>query len=730
MKSVKKSDFSGLTDYITDEQSKSERVGLVSFTNCEAHNYSGVVAEVLATQYLNKRAESDKTYHLVVSFKPGENPDNDTIQAIEVRICEGLGFGEHQRLSAVHHDTDCLHLHIAINKIHPIRYTIHDPYYDHLILGQLCEKLEKEYGLEPVNHQARKRGAENRADDMENHAGVESLLGWIKRECQEQIQGAQSWVELHQVMNDNGLELRERGNGFVVVAGDGTMVRASSIDRDLSKGKLEGRYGSFESSLERRAESTTKPTREYEARPMRSRSDTVELYARYKVEQQNIGASRAGELAKARDLRNKQVEAIKRSGKLKRSAIKLMVDGRAGKRAMYGMTSSTMKADIQRINKEYLEKRQKISDKYQRQAWADWLRAKATAGDQESLAALRAREVAQGLKGNTVKGSGDRTGPQTQTKQDSITKKGTIIYRVGSTSVREDGDRLKVGRGATEEGLQVALRMAMERYGQKITVNGTNEFKEQIAQAAAAAKLPIIFTDDMLDRRRRELLHSITTKENTNERYERARADERRTDSRRIEGDGLATARDNTAGRTASGRSEAFIPGIGIPGKPNIGRVGRKPPPQSKNRLRGLSELGVVRIAGRSEVLLPGNVPRHLEQQGTQPDNGLRRNVFGAGGVESAPDAVNKYIAEREEKRVKDFDIPKHLRYNYIHDGVADFAGIRQVDGHTLALLKRGEEVMVLPIDDATANRLKRISVGDQVTVTPKGLIRTKGRNR
>ena len=75
-------------------------------------------------------------------------------------------------------------------------------------------------------------------------------------------------------------------------------------------------------------------------------------------------------------------------------------------------------------------------------------------------------------------------------------------------------------------------------------------------------------------------------------------------------------------------------------------------------------------------------------------------------------------------------DIPKHTRYNYVKDGATAFAGTRQVDGQILALLKRKEEVMVLPIDDATARRLKRIAVGDTVTVTADGSIKTKGRSR
>ena len=48
-----------------------------------------------------------------------------------------------------------------------------------------------------------------------------------------------------------------------------------------------------------------------------------------------------------------------------------------------------------------------------------------------------------------------------------------------------------------------------------------------------------------------------------------------------------------------------------------------------------------------------------------------------------------------------------------------------------LALLKRGEEVMVMPIDQATARRLTRIAVGDAVSITAKGSIKTsKGRSR
>ena len=214
MRSAKRSDFAGLVTYITNAQRKSERVGCVAVAHCHSDRSEVAITEVLNTQAQNTRAISDKTYHLILSFRAGEQPDDATLMAIEARVCQALGYGEHQRVSAVHHDTDHLHLHIAINKIHPSRYTLHDPYNDHKTLARVCELLEREYGLEPDNHQARKRGAQNRADDMERHAGIESLLGWIQRECQGQMQVAQSWAELHRVLRANGLALRERGNGL------------------------------------------------------------------------------------------------------------------------------------------------------------------------------------------------------------------------------------------------------------------------------------------------------------------------------------------------------------------------------------------------------------------------------------------------------------------------------------------------------------------------------------
>ena len=711
MRSVKKSDFAGLAEYIADEQGKIERVGTCTTTNCDADTITTVIGEVLATQQLNTRAAGDKTYHLFVSFRPGENPDTEVLKAIEERICSGLGYGEHQRVSVVHHDTDNLHIHIAINKIHPTRLTMHEPFKAYQALAELCSVLEQDYGLEVDNHRSRRTTAEGRAADMERHSGIESLLSWIRRECLEEIRSAQSWPELHQVLHENGLELRERANGLIIEAGNGTMVKASTVARDISKAKLEDRLGPFEASVKR----TGRKKREYQKRPVRMRIDTVELYARYKSEILNLSSARTSGLEKIRYQKNGKVEAVKRTNRLLRLTIKLM-KGRPVKKLLYAKAHKKLKSEIESINNHYQKERQILKYQYQRRTWADWLKKKALDGDAEALLALRSREAAQGLKGNTIRGEG-QAGPnqdRTDVVVDNITKKGTIILHAGKSAVRDDGDKLQVSCKSTRESLREALDLAVARYGSCITINGTNTFKEQIVQAAVAFKLPLTFADSTLENQRQQLL----IKESKNDQqHNRGKINHR--------GHGYSGSR--TATNPDASRAEPRKSGSLI-AKPDSGLIGRNPPPESRHRLRTLSQLSLVRIPSGAEVLLPGDVPGHLEQPGTEPDNTLRRRVFEPGIIQERTTPVEKYIAEREQKRLSGLDIPKHCLY-FDSKNPLTYAGTRNVDGQIAALLKSGNTIMVLPIDQTTVRRLKRLAVGDAVTVT-KGTIKMKGRSR
>lgn len=718
MKSIKKSDFDALVSYISDDQDKNERVEYTSVTNCQSEDLTAAIIEVTAVQGMNTRAESDKTYHLILSFREGERPSNEVLKEIERSICEGLGYGEHQRVSAVHCDTDNLHMHIAINKIHPTRLTIHNSYNDHKVLGKLCEAIEIKYGLERDNHQPNKVASENRAADMERHAGVESLLSWVRRECLDQLHAAASWDEFHKVLREHGLTLQERGNGFVIADHDGLMVKASTVARDLSKGKLEGRLGVFESLSKDSgvASQSTGRGKVYEPRPVGSRLDTTLLFARYKNEQANQRALRAQQWKSVREERARKIDAAKRAAKLKRAVIKLSTKSRIEKKILYALASKSLLADIQHANQQCQAERQAIFERHRPQQWADWLRRKASSGDVDALNALRARDAAQGLSGDTIGGiGGARIRHGVKVKLDGVTKKGTIIYRAGSSAIRDDGDKLKVSRGSSADGLEVALRMAMERYGSTITVSGSAEFKARIVRTAVDAGIPLVFADPVLERQRRSLLNNTTVN-----RYEQ------QSERGRGIGSGVSGIGSGVHNANGAGRWYGFFGAIN---KPNVSGVGRRPPPESRNRLRDLSSLAMVRFAAGVEMLLSGNVSGGVEQQGAERNNALRRSVSGAGLIVSVE--ADKYIAEREEKRLRGINVPMHRRYSEGDAGTLSFAGLRRVDGTALLLLKRDDVVCVLPVDEPMAARLQRLSIGDAVSVGESGSITlAKGRSR
>lgn len=767
MRAAACSDFAGLAAYITDEQDTAHRLGQITVTNCAAASLQAVIGEVLATQRQNTRAGGDKTFHLLVSFRAGEAPGAATLTAIEARLCAGLGYGDHQRVSAVHRDTDNLHLHIAINKIHPERHTMHEPFQSYRTLAALCATLEHEYGLQPDNHLPRRSVAEGRAADMECHAGIESLLGWVRRHCLEALRAAPSWAALHQVLHENGLVLRARGNGLVVEASDGTRVKASTLARELSRPSLEARLGPFEAPPDgprpwppngphegphegppdwpRQGPAPAEVRRHYDKAPLPLRVDTAALYARYQAEQQCRLAERTDALVSARHRKARAIEAARRTNRLWRATIKV-ADGKGiDKRLLYAQASRALREQLAAIHAAYANAREALYGGFQRRAWADWLKHEALHGNAEALAALRAREAARGLQGNTVTGGGGRRpGPGSVPDplrhdplvRDTITKKGTILYRAGASAVRDDGDRLQVSDEATREGVQIALRLALTRFGPRITVSGTPAFKAQVIRAAVDLQLPLTFTDPALELRRQQLSSKEPGHEHVlhvrRDGAERGRADRRRPGGA---GDGGTVDAPRRGGRDARGGAGGHAPALR---QPDPGRPGRVPPPHCRHRLRALSELGVVRFADGAEVLLPGDVPRHLEQPGPQPDHALRRGLHGAGGRDAprlSPAqraAADTYIAERNAKRVQGIGIPKHALYNGCA-GVMIFAGLRRIDDEALALLRHGEadEIQVLPVDAATARRLSRVALGEALTVTPRGtMAMSKGRSR
>ena len=509
IKTVRKSNYSALIQYLTDPQGKSERISQIKVSNCYSDDQTAALIEIQNTQEMNTRAKSDKTCHLVLSFPEGERLSFANLNAIEERFCDALGFTGHQRISVVHDDTNNLHIHIAINKIHPRTLTIHNPYYDFIKVAKLCEQIEQEYGLTPVNHETVKDQASRVAQEIETRTGVESLLGWIRREVLTEIKHVDNWQDLHRVLATHGLTIKEHGNGFVLVANNNVAVKASSVDRSLSKGNLTQRLGAFIPS-EHSDQSLRSDIKQYQLRPLQNRIDTSRLYTRYQQKQSDSVRQRTAQWAMLRNTRDQLIERAKREAKLKRNLIKSIKAERLAKKALYATAHQQFKTTIAVIRSDYQQAYLHSKANHSRIGWLDWLAKEARNGNAEALAVLRSRRSGQ-FKGNQVSAKQSNDGFRTNghfknNLVESITKIGTVTYQAGSTIIRDDGKRLIVLLDTSHEALADILQVAMKKYGSHLAISGTESFRLQIAQVAVQNQMRITFDDKRLEQYRQQLM--------------------------------------------------------------------------------------------------------------------------------------------------------------------------------------------------------------------------------
>ncbi len=506
IKSLRKSNFSVLVKYLTDPQGKSERLGRVSITNCYTDELTSALLEIQNTQEMNRRTKSDKTCHLVLSFPEGERLSNDQLSEIVERFCEALGFREHQRISVVHDDTDHQHIHIAINKIHPRKLTIHNPYYDYKKVATLCEQIEQEYGLTQVNHETQLDKSSRIIQDIEAKAGIESLLGWIRRECLDDIKRADTWQGLHQLLQNHGLSIKERGNGLVFVSSHGVAVKASYVDRSLSKPNMIKRLGAFQAATHT-AQTTTAPSKQYQPRPLQNSIDTARLFECYQQQQAAAASWHKEQWLALREQRDRLIERAKKDAKRKRSILKQVQADRLVKKALTATVSGQFKATLDEIKREYRAAYAQLKTSQRRMAWLDWLTVEAKNGNAEALSALRARSKKDSrMAGNHIAVYPYKNNQSINDTVEAVTKDGTVCYRMGNTAIRDDGKRLFVSPNVLNDSLAEVLQLAIDKYGNHLSVNGSDDFRMSIVQAAVQNNLRVTFDDKTLEHYRQQLL--------------------------------------------------------------------------------------------------------------------------------------------------------------------------------------------------------------------------------
>lgn len=340
-------------------------------------DYELAIQEVADTQALNTRTTQEKTYHLIVSFRPEDETrlTPEAFKAIEERFAQALGLSEHQRHCGVHVNTENMHMHVAYNLIHPEKLTRMEPWRDYIKRDKLCRELEKEYGLVIDNgrDKAQEQGLGERAAAVEAHTGRQSFEGYARDQGEAILailKNARSWEDVHCAFARHGLELKPRGAGLVVKNRHGRHVaKASAAHRDLSLKKLEARFGVFQEPRGKMPESE----RRYGAAPLQKAPNRNQLWQEFQEQRQAQKAA---------------LEDIRRKWERQRMELQ--------RRPIARRT----RANLMKMSRQY--EAEEIHAARMNQGvgnWLDFLRQKAAQGDETALAVLRSRkeEVASEL---------------------------------------------------------------------------------------------------------------------------------------------------------------------------------------------------------------------------------------------------------------------------------------------------------------------------------------------
>ena len=492
--------------YILDTPRTGEKVAWARAVNCGHDDPGWAVKHILSTQAQNTRSKSDKCYHMVVSFPEGERPSREQIEDIEDRLCDALGFGDHQRVSAVHQNTDNWHLHVAINKVHPTTLRNVTPIRDHFRLQAACAELEIKHGLKQETHtvdfaQSRARKARGKAADFEARHGEQSFLAWIQEHACAAMAGGQGWQAVHQAAATFDLDVKLRGAGLVIShRGDSRLhVKASEVDRSLSFKAMADRLGTFEPADQKI--SGQQPSTRYERR-----AGSGDLYAAFQRNRDacvrarhaaiaNLGAEHR---AYARALtawyrqRMRQEHALGLKGVLRRDGLRHIAEQREKDRTA-------------RIGRER-EERRKVRAAHRIPQWQGYLQEEAAKGNERALASLRSRQRrTQRLEDEvlTAENADQARHIVHEHMKPSIRRDGRVVYRVTDGGVVSDeAAQVRVAQ-PTMAAAFLALSLAADRFGARpLMVRGTDAFRSQVASVAGIKGMSVTFADPALERQR------------------------------------------------------------------------------------------------------------------------------------------------------------------------------------------------------------------------------------
>ncbi len=251
-----------LVDYIRnpDVKNKGEKIEHAGGMNFLTDTHAAQKLEMICLARESVRSKMPVS-HYVFSWPEGEQPTSKQVDELVAFFLREMGLEGHQAIYGLHNDTRNYHVHIAVNRVHPETLKVVRPNngFDIRQAHKVRAMIEKMQGWKPLENSPYVVTEEGdiaqritdhepkpspKAVEFEMATGEKSAQRIAQERGHEIIKNAKSWDELHCGLKKVGLRFEKKGSGAIIWVGE-TAIKASSVDRSFSMGKLVKKLGEF-----------------------------------------------------------------------------------------------------------------------------------------------------------------------------------------------------------------------------------------------------------------------------------------------------------------------------------------------------------------------------------------------------------------------------------------------------------------------------------------------------
>lgn len=549
--------FDKLTSYMTAETALDVMGGQVE--KCIAvevgnvTNLRNAAKEMWAVGQQNPRCK-DPVYHFLLSWPENERPPVAEIFEAARHTLTALGLQEHQYIVAIHANTDNIHAHVEVNRVHPTTFRAKHLEWAHKTLHKAAREVELKFGwkhdngLWQVMEIAGKKvlfprkaylqdilPLSSKAKNFEVWNGRESFESWLKKKpahtLRRALENPTSWQDIHQALSAYGIELTDSGGGLrVELLRQGeddkpVAIAASKVFRFMKRKDLEKAIGPFV-PLDPNGPAPAQVER-YKRDPIKRLTRRLErlaqredLWDRYLAYRETVKAEQAEKNAILAEWKQgkKQDDAeryrlYKASYAAKRNEIKAdkSLSG-TQKQQAYILLKMTYEQAREELKDQLAAERRSFDDLMPKvKSWREWVEEQAQQGNEAAISALRGmvyEEKRQAKRGSEEAEPVPSIRPAPARPDDDpsikaiinlawqVSSNGRIFYRFKQTNELafiDEGPELSFGRReVSDEALLATLRYAKMKWGNTLHLTGGDAvFRERVLHLASSLNMTV-----------------------------------------------------------------------------------------------------------------------------------------------------------------------------------------------------------------------------------------------